>query len=122
MPSLKFAVYDWLGRHVYMTERTFDNHVSRHPEIPAYIAEAQEMIQDPDLIYHKIDGSIHLYRYGYGRDKFRKCYLEVVINYDGGNGVVATYHMTRELPNWGSVAVEVRWQWIAGQRYKTQRG
>lgn len=99
-----------------MTQKTFDNHKERHPEIVGYVEEAKQTIADPDVVLETDNGAVQLFRRGLGRKPFERTYLEVVVYYRGkpANGVVATYHFTDRLGS--GRLLELRHQWIVGQR------
>jgi hypothetical protein len=100
-----------------MTQRTFQNHISRHPEIPEYVQEAKQTISDPDIVMEADNGAILLYRRGLGRRPFTNLWLTIVIYYRGtpSVGTVATYYFTDEIAD--GRPVENRAAWIAGERF-----
>ena len=124
MPSEEFVfdVLDFKGRRVRLTRRTFENHLPIHPEISEYLEEAKQVISDPDGALELDNGAVVVFRYGLGRAKFEGCHLGVVVYYrtekEGEEGVVATYHFFRRLPD--GAALEHRHQWVAGQRISVE--
>lgn len=106
------------GRRVRLTQRTYDNHVPKHPEVAEYLEEAQQVIADPDGVIELTSNARLLYAYGLGRDRYKNCYLGVVVYYrrqgDSETGVVATYYFHRTLPKGRVLAT--RHEWVYGER------
>lgn len=120
-----FQIQDWRDRLVRLSQRTYNNHVPRHPEFAEYLHEAQETIRDPDIVQESDTGATYLYRFGIGKPPFSRLYLKVVVFYvvvfyreRGGRqvGTVATYFFTDALA-WDTPVIEHRAQVIGGQRY-----
>lgn len=115
-----FQIKDWRGRQVHLTQRTFESHAHRRPEFAEYKAEAEETINDPDIVQESDTGATFLYRFAIGRPPFSRLYLKVVIFYrqqgDSQIGTVATFYFTDALAS-DTPIIEHRAQWIAGQRF-----
>ncbi len=121
-----FECRDWLDRVVRLTQKTFDAHVPRHPEIEEYLAEAQQTISDPDVVMEADNGATLIYRFGITQDRpFNLLYLMVAIYYhlddDESIGTVATYFFTDQLSN-SAALIEHRAQVIAGTRVRLSGG
>jgi len=115
-----FEIEDWRGRHVSLTQRTFENHLQRHPEFPEYVEEAKQTIHDPDVVQESDTGATLLYRFGIGRPPYSRLYLMVVVYYrrrgEGQVGTVATYFFTDVL-KYGESVIEYRAQVVNGRRF-----
>jgi len=114
-PRYVFSIRDWQGRTVQLTENTYSSHLPVHPEIAAYIQEAQETIRDPDLVLQIEGGAIRACRRGLGRGIFEATWLAAVIYYDNDIGTVATFHFMRSLP--GEMVLEHRAFYLGGRRF-----
>ena len=121
-----FECLDWKDRHVHMTRKTYDAHIPRHPEIPKYLAEVQEVIHDPDVVMEGDNGAIYLYRFGIAKTPpYSSLYLMAVLYYSRRKGVqsgtVATFFFTDELSQ-NATIVEHRAQVISGTRITMTTG
>ena len=96
-----FETKDRNGIIVRLDRRTFDRHLTYHPEICNYVDEAKLTIEAPDVILVDNDNCHHHYRLGLGKDKFRKCYVQVLVYYfrrgDITEGKVASFWLTRNV-------------------------
>jgi len=114
-----FEVQDWRGRTVRLTRRTFEVHKKRHPEFVPYVEEAKQTIQDPDFVAEADSGAVALFRFGLGHKPFENLFLEVIVYYNGEQGIEATHHFTTEV---GSLIIlEYRYQWLSGNRFDMRR-
>lgn len=96
-----FETKDRNGVTVRMSKDTYERHLPARPEIAHYIEEAQITIQDPELIIRDDDDCYHHYRLGLGREKFKKCYVRVLVRYrrrkSRKEGIVATFWLSRSV-------------------------
>lgn len=122
MPNGTYAIEtnDWCGRHVVMTQKTYDEHKFRHPEVPTYVEEAKILLSDPDGVLEVDNGAIYIFRFGLGRGVYGKLYLGMYLYYSGNQGRIATYFFTDEIVD-GRV-LEYRAQWLAGERFSLLGG
>lgn len=106
-----FETKDRYGVTVRLSRHTYECHLVYHPEIADYIEEAKTTIEAPDIIKIDEGGCHHHYRGGLGKgQKFRNCYVEVLVHYhpveDHIEGKVATYWLQRKIRKRG----KVRWR------------
>ena len=94
-------VRDWEGRIVRWTQRGYQEHFPKHPEIQDYIEQVAMTVSDPDITISIGQSQVHLYRFGLGRGRFAGCYMCVIIHYREGplgeveGGIATSYFTTR---------------------------
>jgi len=99
---------DWEGRSVRWTQRSYQEHVPKHPEIQDYIEQIGIAVSDPDVIVNVGQSQVHLYKFGLGRGRFIGCYICVIIYYREGplgevEGRIATSYFTTRVRERGQV-------------------
>lgn len=102
-----FTILDKDGNPVSLTKEVWFNKlldpIKGHPEVKNYLSEIKLTIQDPDFIYQSIrdERSKLFYKSGSTIDKYKNCYILVVIKYvkepSGIHGYVSTVMLTNRL-------------------------
>lgn len=84
-----------------MSKDTYESHLPTRPEMADYTEEAKLTIEDPDVIMRDKDGCHHHYKLGLGREKFKNCYVRVLVHYrrrwGRKEGIVASYWLCRRI-------------------------
>lgn len=80
-----------------------------HPEVKDYLSEIRSTIHDPDFIFQSARDkrSKLLYKGGLTHDKFKDCYILVVVKYvkESGHlhGYVSTVMLTKHIKKGGGI-------------------
>ncbi len=62
----------------FMTQRCWDTHAQKHPEIRGKEKAVQLTVEKPELVVRDPDGYLHKYRSGHGTGKTSGLYLHVL--------------------------------------------
>ncbi len=103
-----FETNDYKGTPVALSQATWHRKAGNdtpgiHPEISDYLADIQQTIELPDIVFqsHQDERVRLFYRYSVGRGAFVGKHLVVVIKYiqetDGIHGYVSTMYLSRSV-------------------------